>query len=291
MKKIFLLILIIFILAGCTATFGKEKIAEKEQGEDQSKLEEQGQMEEAGQESDENNAPQEPDQKPDESNASQEEGEPALSLESQYFNEIKEVGGKYIIQNPLNILALVNKQYSLPDDYVPEDLVRPNVPFSFGNQDIEKSYMRKEAAQYLEKMFNDAKAAGIELFAVSGYRSYDRQETIFTNKASSSGIEAAAKVVAEPGFSEHQTGLAMDISARSVQFQLTEKFGETAEGKWLAENAHKYGFILRYPKGKEEITSYQYEPWHFRYVGIEAAAVIYEKELTLEEFFNLVEKI
>ena len=286
MKKIFLLILIIFILAGCTATFGKEKIAEKEQGEDQSKLEEQGQMEEAGQESDENNAPQEPDQKPDESNASQEEGEPALSLESQYFNEIKEVDGKYIIQNPLNILALVNKQYSLPDDYVPEDLVRPNVPFSFGNQDIEKSYMRKEAAQYLEKMFNDAKTAGIELFAVSGYRSYDRQETIFANKASSSGIEAAAKVVAEPGFSEHQTGLAMDVNCKAYGTDLKESFSQTPEGIWIKNNAHRFGFILRYPKGAEHITGYSYEPWHIRYVGKQVANEIYERGITFEEYMG-----
>lgn len=213
------------------------------------------------------------------------------TLESHYFNEIEEVNGKPTIQNPLNILSLVNKQYALPEDYIPEDLVRPNVAFSFGDEDIEKSYMRKEAADSLEKMFVGAEQAGIEIFAVSGYRSYDRQVNIFDRKAGQVGEAAAAQVVAIPGFSEHQSGLAMDVSSRSNGLELTEAFGETVEGKWLAENAHKYGFILRYPKGKESITGYQYEPWHFRYVGVEAAKVIFEKNLTLEEYFNIVEQI
>lgn len=215
----------------------------------------------------------------------------SLTLESQFFNEIKEVDGKLVIQNPLNILALVNKEFALPDHYAPEDLVRPKVPFSFGDIDIEKSYMRKEAADHLELLFNAAEQAGIEIFAVSGYRSYERQVDVFAAKANQVGEQAAATVVAVPGFSEHQTGLAMDISSRSINLELIEKFEETKEGKWLAENAHKFGFILRYPKGKEEITGYQYEPWHFRYVGIEVATTMFEKDLTLEEYFNLVEKI
>lgn len=213
------------------------------------------------------------------------------TLESRFFNEVKEVDGKSIIQNPLNILALVNKQYALPGEYSPEDLTRPNVAFSFGDLDIEKSWLRKEAAKHLELLFNAAEKQNIELFAVSGYRSYNRQVAVFDAKANQVGATAAATVVAVPGFSEHQTGLAMDISSRSVNFELIEPFGETVEGKWLAENAHKFGFILRYPKGKESITGYQYEPWHFRYVGVYAATEIYERQITLEEYFNIVEKI
>lgn len=223
-----------------------------------------------------------------------EEGEIAsdiLTLEAQFFNEIEEVNGKLTIQNPLNILALVNKEFSLPEQYAPEDLVRPKVPFSFGDLDIEKSYMRKEAAEHLELLFKAAEKANIEIFAVSGYRSYDRQVDVFAAKASQVGEQAAATVVAVPGFSEHQTGLAMDISSRSINLELIEKFEETKEGIWLADNAYKFGFILRYPKGKEDITGYQYEPWHFRYVGIEVAKLMYEKDLTLEEYFNIVEKI
>lgn len=218
--------------------------------------------------------------------------EPAMpTLESQYFNEIKEVDGESIIQNPLNILALVNKQYALPGDYSPEDLTRPNVAFSFGELDIEKSWLRKEAAKHLELMFDAANKENIELFAVSGYRSYVRQTSVFDAKASQVGEEAAATVVAVPGYSEHQTGLAMDISSRSVQLELIEQFGDTTEGRWLAENAHKFGFILRYPEGKESITGYQYEPWHFRYVGVYVATTIFERQITLEEYFNIVEKI
>lgn len=212
-------------------------------------------------------------------------------LEAEFFNDIREVDGKSVIQNPLNILALVNKEYALPDYYEPEDLIRPNVPFSFGDLDIEKSYLRKEAAAHLELMFEAADKEGIEIFAVSGYRSYKRQTNVFDAKANQVGQAAAATVVAVPGFSEHQTGLAMDISSKNVNLELIKKFGETEEGKWLAKNAHKFGFILRYPEGKEEITGYQYEPWHFRYVGVYAATVIYENDLTLEEYFNIVEKI
>jgi len=215
----------------------------------------------------------------------------APKLEADFFNEIQSVNGKAVIQNPKNIMVMVNKQYSLPDGYAPDDLVRPNVLFSFGDQDIEKSYMRKEAAEALEAMFTDAKNNGTHLFAVSGYRSYDRQVSVFNAEVNKYGEEKALAAVAIPGSSEHQTGLSMDLSSESANFELSEAFGETAEGKWIAQNAHRFGFILRYPKGKEAITGYKYEPWHFRYVGKKAAKVIFEKDLTLEEYFKIVQKI
>lgn len=214
-----------------------------------------------------------------------------LALEAAYFNEIKEVNGEKEILNPDNILALVNKTYSLPGTYIPADLVRPNVVFSFGNQDIEKSYLRKEAAQSLEMMFTAAKEEGIVLFASSGYRSYSRQDTIFRSEVERAGEEKAVQAVAIPGKSEHQTGLAMDITGESVNYLLTEEFGKKPEGIWLKKNAHRFGYILRYPKGKEGLTGYQYEPWHFRYVGAKAADLIYKKGWTLEEFFEQVRKI
>ncbi|WP_066299557.1 M15 family metallopeptidase [Bacillus sp. FJAT-29937] len=213
------------------------------------------------------------------------------SLEANYFNEIMTVDGKRIIQNPTNHMVLVNKQFSLPDGYAPADLIMPAVLFSFGEQDIEKAYLRDEAAKALEAMFTEAKKIDIHLFAVSGYRSFDRQRAVFDAEVSKYGEEKAIQAVAIPGSSEHQTGLAMDISSQSANFELTEQFGETVEGKWAAENAHRFGFILRYPKGKEEITGYKFEPWHFRYVGKEAAAVIFDKQLTLEEYFEIVKKI
>ncbi len=212
-------------------------------------------------------------------------------LQEEYFNEVKEVDGKYQIQNPDNQLALVNKGYSLPHDYIPNDLVRPNVEFSFGEAELEKSLMRKEAAAALEKMFESAKNEGIELYAVSGYRSYARQDQLFDAEVMSAGEQKALQAVAVPGTSEHQTGLAMDISSRSANFALSEQFGNTEEAKWLFENAHRFGFILRYPKGKEEITGYMYEPWHYRFTGEEAAAEIYKNNLTLEEYFGIVRKV
>ncbi|MBV6683488.1 M15 family metallopeptidase [Bacillus sp. JRC01] len=215
---------------------------------------------------------------------------PELQLDARFFNDIKEVDGHAIIQNPSNILAMVNKDYGL-GEYKPDDLVRPDVPFVFGEEDLEKAHMRKEAAEHLEDMFAGAKKDNLYLTAISGYRSYDYQKMLLEREKEQYGDEKAVMAVAPPGNSEHQSGLAMDISSQSHQFQIDIPFGETEEGKWLAEHAHEYGFILRYPEDKEEITKYQYEPWHFRYVGKEAAKVIYDKDWTLEEYFDHVKEI
>lgn len=219
------------------------------------------------------------------------ENEEELTLDSQFFNEIQEVNGRKLIQNPENFLVLVNKEYSLNDDYAPKDLVRPNVAFSFGFLEQEKALMRKEAARALEQMFQEAKLNGIELYAVSAYRSFERQKMIFDAEINRVGREKAIEAVAYPGQSEHQTGLAVDISSKSVNLLLIQEFENTPEGKWLAANAHHYGFILRYPKGKEVITGYKFEPWHFRYVGKDLAEILYEKRLTLEEYFSKVKAI
>ncbi|KAB7673037.1 D-alanyl-D-alanine carboxypeptidase family protein [Bacillus sp. B1-b2] len=248
------------------------------------------QSEDKGKEEETQTTPNEEEDAPTEENNNQEEASP-WTLESIFFNEIAEVDGRNIIQNPTNTVSLVNKDFGLPDTYAPSDLVRPNVSFSFGDQDIEKSYMREEAARALEKMFTVAQNEGIHLFAVSGYRSFTRQKEVFDAEVSQVGEEKAVEAVAYPGNSEHQTGLAMDISSQSVNFLLTEDYGVTVEGQWLANNAHLFGFILRYPQGKEDITKYKYEPWHFRYVGEKSAKDIYENDWTLEEYFNNVRKI
>ncbi|MFC0274303.1 D-alanyl-D-alanine carboxypeptidase family protein [Metabacillus herbersteinensis] len=212
-------------------------------------------------------------------------------LESSYFNVVKQVDNRPTITNPENVLALVNKEFALPVDYEPTDLVAPDVPFSFGDQDVSQRYIREEAAVALEELFESAQNEGIELFAVSGYRSYERQQGIFNNEKETKGEEEALEAVALPGQSEHQTGLAMDVTSRSVNLEITQEFGETIEGIWIKENAHLFGFIIRYQKGNEELTGYQYEPWHLRYVGKEQAKVIFEHGLTLEEYFNKVKKI
>lgn len=173
----------------------------------------------------------------------------------------------------------------MPEDYKPEDLVVPNVPFSFSGT-LEKSYLRKEAAEALERLFDLAKKEGIQLNAVSGFRSYDYQKNLYANNVKRKGQEHTDRFSAKPGHSEHQTGLTMDVSSKSANNELELTFANTKEGKWLEKNAHRAGFIIRYPKGKESITGYAYEPWHIRYVG-DIAESIYKKKLTLEEYMNL----
>lgn len=192
--------------------------------------------------------------------------------------------GNTIITNTDDILVLVNKSRNLPSDYKPEDLVIPNVKFSF-EEALEKKYMRKEAATALEELFNDANENELYIFAVSGYRSYKTQKSLFAAYANKYGEEAANTFSAFAGQSEHQTGLAMDVSCRSEGFRLTEEFGQTPEGQWLKENAHRFGFIIRYPEDRTEDTGYCYEPWHIRYVGTDAAKVIKDNNLILEEYF------
>ena len=143
-------------------------------------------------------------------------------------------------------------------------------------------------------MLEDGAKEGMSLSVVSPYRESGRQEKLFNRKITAymakgmSYVDAykkASQAVTVPGSSEHEIGLAFDIVSRDHR-ALDFAFGDTPEGKWLSENCWKYGFIIRYPKGKEHITSIEYEPWHFRYVGEEAARVMYEENLTLEEFWD-----
>ncbi|TDX46446.1 D-alanyl-D-alanine carboxypeptidase family protein [Orenia marismortui] len=191
-----------------------------------------------------------------------------------------------IVSDPSDLLVVVNKNNSLPSDYIPKNLVVPDVPFPF-KEFHQKKLMREDAAKALETLFRQAKKDGIELYATSGYRSYNRQKAIFTSKAMSQGLENANKFSAKPGESEHQTGLAMDVTSSKVNFSLTQYFGDTKEGKWLKGNAHKFGFIIRYPQGKEGVTGYEYEPWHLRYVGGGLSEEIAYNNSTLEEYLGM----
>ncbi|MDM5190197.1 M15 family metallopeptidase [Bacillus sp. DX4.1] len=187
-----------------------------------------------------------------------------------------------LVNNPDSPLVLVNKHRKLPDGYTPDDLTRPNVPFT-SPKDKEKTLLRKDAADALEKMFQAAKEQGLELTAVSGYRSYKRQQSLHNTYIKRQGKAEADSVSAVPGTSEHQTGLAMDISSKSAKFQLEPIFGETEEGKWVARNAHEFGFVIRYLEDKTDMTEYAYEPWHLRYVGNPYATYLHKHHLTLEE--------
>ncbi|WP_256759840.1 D-alanyl-D-alanine carboxypeptidase family protein [Cohnella sp. WQ 127256] len=192
------------------------------------------------------------------------------------------------VTNTSSLFILVNKKRNLSSSYVPKDLVIPDIPFSFSG-DNPKKQMRKEAAKALESLFEAADEDGIELKAVSGYRSYATQKSIFASNVKRKGEEVANRTSARPGQSEHQTGLAMDISSASVGYGLEESFGETKEGKWLAKHAVDHGFIIRFLKGKESITGYSYEPWHVRYVGKELAKDITNKGVTFEEYYEAIE--
>ncbi|HDR6318676.1 TPA: M15 family metallopeptidase [Bacillus thuringiensis] len=187
------------------------------------------------------------------------------------------------IPNAMDVV--VNKNRKLPSEYKPNDLIVPNVKFAFDGIQ-EKSYMRKEAAIALEKLFSLAKQDGIQLHAISGFRSEKYQQNVYKRNVERQGQVQADTVSARPGHSEHQTGLAMDVSAKSVNYTLETTFSNTIEGKWLKDNAHRAGFIIRYLKDKERITGYSYEPWHIRYVG-DMAQDIYKRNITLEEYLNI----
>lgn len=169
-------------------------------------------------------------------------------------------------------VLLVNDENKLAADYVPGDLVNlyeQRHSFRLASSDI---YMQREAYIAMEEMFAAAEADNMNGFVItSGYRSYDRQKEIFA--------ETEAGKAQEPGASEHQTGLSFDVTAQN-----TGGFENTDQYAWLCEHAHEYGFIQRYPVGKEHITGISYEPWHYRYVGVEVAQQIHKEGITLEEF-------
>ncbi len=183
------------------------------------------------------------------------------------------------IDTDINVgyLMLVNKFYKLSSDYVP-DLVQMDDQY---NHNKGYKMMNRTAYEHFKEMAAAAREDGITLFNVSAYRSYATQEILYNNYASRDGKEAADTYSARAGYSEHQTGLASDINTSSS----SAHFENTKEYAWLQKNAYKYGFILRFPKDKEKITGYKYEPWHYRYVGVEAATYIYEHDITLEEYY------
>lgn len=172
-------------------------------------------------------------------------------------HNISSVGGITYIDG----VIIANKTYSLPEDYNPG--VNP------------------EAADAFYALQKAGKADGLEFWIASGFRSYNHQAGLYTSYCNRDGQAAADTYSARPGHSEHQTGLAFDCNI------VDDSFAGTPEANWLEKNCYKYGFIIRYPKGKEYITGYQYEPWHIRYLGVELATKVYNSGLTLEEYFEI----
>lgn len=188
--------------------------------------------------------------------------------------------------DPDSIHVLVNRQNPLePGDYAPEDLVTAPVPH-YGPTDA--MTLREEPAEALAKLFAEAAQEGLELGLVSAYRSYAYQVQIYGNRHAEVGTAETDLYMARPGYSEHQTGLAADVTAinNAECGYLGSCFGETPEGQWVAENAHHFGFVVRYLEGMEDITGYPYEPWHLRYVGEDTAAEVFDQGLTLEQYWG-----
>ncbi len=173
---------------------------------------------------------------------------------------------------------LVNRQHEIMEEYIPE--IRKTDVYGMSQA------MRDDAATALEEMFEAAKAEGAPLASVSGYRSYSKQGTIYARKKKTTGsVEKADALVALPGTSEHQLGMAMDVAQKGGS-QLNSGFGKTKAGQWVNANAHRFGFVVRYQKGYEDITGYSYEPWHVRYVGKEHAKAIFESGKPMEHYLS-----
>lgn len=184
---------------------------------------------------------------------------------------------QFSINDPTSLWVVVDKLRPLnPIDYTPPDLV------SVGNGQV----MRSVAAKSLDDMETSAQKQGISFYAFSGYRSYQTQVSAYNSEVSAFGVTKADQESARPGYSEHQTGWAVDLGTSGCE--IGSCFASTPAGKWLASNAYQYGFLLRYPQGLQDITGYEYEPWHFRYIGTELSEELHKDNIkTLEQFFGL----
>lgn len=183
-------------------------------------------------------------------------------------------------------LILVNKEHRVDADYEPEELVELDESLRATNRDPVTQKLAPEAAEAFIALAAGAIEEGLTIKLTSGYRSYAVQEKLYNHYLQEKGEEWTQQYSAPPGASEHHTGLAIDLSCPSISYVLADSFSETEEYRWLQAHAHEYGFIIRYPEGKEDITGYSYEPWHIRYVGKDAAKVITERDITLEEFLR-----
>ena len=190
-----------------------------------------------------------------------------MNLDYEFYTNIN------TLHDYLDVTTLVNKYNKLPDNYEIDDLVTLDKEYSKRGEKI-----REVAYNDLKNMFDKAREDGLKLNVVSGFRTNDKQNTLFTNSVKNNGLEYALLYSAKAGHSEHQLGLAIDINS------VNESFKDTEEYQWLINNSYKYGFIERYKKGKENITGFAYEPWHYRYVGIDTATKVFTENITYEEY-------
>ena len=177
-------------------------------------------------------------------------------------------------------VCLVTKQQGVPAAYTPPDLTA--LPKALSARDGVR--LRKAAAEDLVRLLEAARAEDQVLFALDGFRSYEEQDRVFKQEIQLLGREVAERQVAQPGHSEHQLGLAADVTSRRAPFELRVEFGQEPEGRWLAANVTRFGFVISYPQGKEAVTGYTYEPWHIRHVGVPLAEQVAASGLTLIEY-------
>lgn len=194
-----------------------------------------------------------------------------IGIDKPYYTNTKKA------ENLNTNLILVNKYNYLTEDYIPENLEPIDIAYARSGMQLVS-----EARSAFETLSEDAKKEEMNIIAMSSYRSYGYQVNLYDNYVATDGKEAADTYSARAGYSEHQTGLAVDVYNKVLPYT---SFEETEEFNWMQENAYKYGFILRFPKDKVNITGYQYESWHYRYVGKEAAKYIHNHDLTLEEYY------
>ncbi|WP_050635885.1 M15 family metallopeptidase [Candidatus Stoquefichus sp. SB1] len=204
-----------------------------------------------------------------------------LSISYPFIDSHNEVTQNYLIVQPNAYTTLIKKGFQIASDYVPKDLVTPNLPYS---PDCDNKQLRKEAANALEDMYQDALKEDLHLAINSAYRTYQQQKAIYDDYHQKYDEVTANGLVAIPGCSEHQLGLGVDLTSQSVLDHQWRFFGDTPEYQWVIKNAHRYGYILRYPSQKSALTGTANEPWHFRYVGKDVSQIIYENNWTLEDY-------
>lgn len=192
-------------------------------------------------------------------------------------NDFEYYSTNYKADTSKEYLILVNKYYVLEKDFAPKKLVNVAPRYGYSKQMEEVAYNK------MVEMFKAAVKAGVEFMVTSPYRSYSSQESLYNGYVKSYGKDSADTFSARAGHSEHQTGLAMDVASATGKY---DNFADSPEYEWLINNCYKYGFILRYPKGKEAVTGYTFEPWHYRYVGEEVATYIHENKITFDEYYE-----
>ncbi len=193
-----------------------------------------------------------------------------IGLDLEGYSEYK----TYTLEEAKDITILVNKYHKLPDDYEPDDLVSLSYNLNYK--------LRKEAAEAFEELTSAGLLENVIFYPFSPYRSFETQSILYNRYKQVDGEKVADTYSARPGFSEHQLGLAVDIRSSNLTDNLTQEHYE-----WMLNNSYKYGFIIRYPKGKQHITQYIEEPWHLRYLGIDLATKVHDSGLTYDEYYDL----